>query len=52
MVTNVCKVTLGRLRPHFIAVCSPNITVSGYSVVRVVSNHVTTPEQIEPPTAV
>ena len=52
MVTNVCKVTLGRLRPHFIAVCSPNITVSGYSEVGVVSNHVTTPEQLEPPTAV
>ena len=31
MVTNVCKVTLGRLRPHFMAVCSPNITVSGHS---------------------
>ena len=29
MLSNVCKVTAGRLRPHFIDVCRPNITVGG-----------------------
>merc|ERR1712165_439829 len=30
IITDTIKVTVGRLRPHFLSVCNPNVTCSSY----------------------
>lgn len=43
-ITSVAKYTVGRLRPHFLALCRPNITCEGRSPVEYIENYVCTYE--------